>query len=154
MTTGTFALILIAIVCIAFITAWAAMHYQSIADDAQLKRMKWEARNDEREYWLRLKQAETEQLLAISHIFADCKELAIESPARGHLRLNMSRRDHAPLPLPAPMLPPPRQYITPTIIPPQPLYNGGCTNLSVIGGTPDKVWVKGGERIEITKIAD
>ena len=150
MDTTTFALILVCIVCIAFITAWGAMHYQAQADEAELKRMKWEARNEERDYWLRMKEAETRQLLAVSTIFSDCKELSIDSPSRGHLRLSMSRRDHAPLPLPAPV---PPMYITPTIVAPQPLYNGKATELSVVSGRPDKIFVQGNERIEIRQVA-
>jgi hypothetical protein len=150
MDTTTFALILVCIVCIAFIVAWGAMHYQAQADKADLNRRKWEARNEDRDYWLRMKEAETRQLLAVSAIFGDCKELSIDSPSRGHLRLNMSRRDHAPLPLPAPV---PPMFITPTILAPQPLYDGKATELSIMSGRPEKIHVQGDERIEIRKVA-
>jgi hypothetical protein len=92
-----------------------------------------EERYAKREYWLKMKQLETEAIMKYGPLFADAKELSIESPKDGHLKIKMSRRDHAPLP---------PQYIRPTIITPQALYGGGATRLEVISGTVDEYYAR------------
>ena len=84
-----------------------------------------EERQVKREYWLTMKDRETRQLELLGGMFKNAKHLEIESPRDGHLKITMSRRDHAPLP---------PQYITPTIVAPQPLYGGGVSRVEMLTG--------------------
>jgi hypothetical protein len=146
MTTETFALTLVAIIAAAFLFCWFVIKkesdnllYTKIMEEHDLRRRKLV-------HDYSMKKLEFEKIETITKTFSNSMDVVIESK-NGQIRISCSNRpEYAPLP---------PQMIHPTIIPPQQLLDGShISSPYTISGRPDKIFVDGDCRIEVTEVKE
>jgi len=145
MTTETFALTLITIISAALLFCWFVIKkesdnllYTKIMEEHDLKR-----RYIVHEY--SMKKLEFDTMETITKTFSTSMHLVVESK-NGQIRISSSNRpDYPPLP---------PQMIHPTIIPSQQIIDERSRVLPpfVVSGRPDKIFVDGDCRIEVTEV--